>query len=134
MTRRKKEEPETSTDLSMAWIYLYDREEDRDAAVRFLFAIAADPDYLERRVWTAGRLKGEQITLRANILVLLKHRFGTVGAANLTPMIEALTETSDLKPLFDLAVTCERLEVLAAACQAAYDRLPREERRKRERR
>jgi hypothetical protein len=30
-------------------------------------------------------------------------------------MIEALTETSDLKPLFDLALTCERLEVYATA-------------------
>jgi hypothetical protein len=131
MPRWKKEEPESSSDLSMAWIYLYQREEDLDGAVRFLFAIGDDPDYIERRIWTAGRLKGEQLTLRANILALLKHHFGTMGAAEVAPMIEALTETSDLKPLFELAVRCERLEVFAAACKESYDRLPAEDRKKR---
>jgi hypothetical protein len=113
MTR--EEQSETSRELSMAWLYLYQREKGSEAAAKVLFAISDDPVYIERRIWTAGRLKGEQLTLRANIIAVVKHRFGTVGAAELSPRIEALTETSDLQPLFLRALTCANCDELRAA-------------------
>jgi hypothetical protein len=73
----------------------------------------------ESRLWREAREEGELLRQRANIVRVLRTRFGAEAVAAIPAALDQIPDLAQLEPLLDRAVTCPSPEEFLAA-------LPRE--------
>ena len=73
---------------------------------------------IESKMLRRIRQEGELLRQRANILRVLRTRFGAGADAEFTATLDAIDDMAQLEPLLDRAVTCRNLNEFRAALPA----------------